>query len=972
MLCSLRVGLPSVLLALWAAPGLAAPVAIPSQSAVAIPRRDVGSGLCANAVHLTMSNALTSVDAARAYLSPSAGMTNIDDRLTTRLAYLNFINNVDNARSDLPNPEPLPFSPVASAQKPSDGQNVAMRLRGYMNIAKAGIYTFGVQADDGFSLLIGGTPISQSTTNDVSLRYSRQVQFSTPGLYSVELTYYQNRSQAVLMVARSPQADLEVSASTTPFPASFQLIEQTSLFSAVAGTSACSECAADTDCTNGGEYCGAGICQACNNSRHCGASCTPCSADKPICNGGTCGPCTSDLQCLDGQICDTARGGCITRPDLQFAGGCSAGSPDATASRSGAPLLALLGVVLSLLFFARRRAPRDAERAKPMPLPLPTFRSGRHLLMLAALLLPSAAWAQSNPPFNAQTFRPDFGPGSVFTVQGSSVPRSIMPYGGVLFEYANRPLRLYDTATGQNYANTVSGMVTAHVMPGISLASFLALHVDVPVVMFQAFDARTPQTDVPLSPTIAGLGDVRAMIKLQAADNRNGGFGVALSPEFSFPSGSTQSFRGEGAVTILPRLVIDYRFDSQAFVAFNVGYLIRTANRNVDYGLVRVSDQLRYGLGLGVPLPKGLTALAEIAGAFSPSRIEGGPFYTPLEGLLGLRYRHKKGIEVTVGGGGDFVSAVGWPNFRVLGSVAFIPMGRRAAPRVVTPPPEEPTTPAGAEEPTSPAPSKPEAPTPPPVSAPSNDDPDGDGVLGRADACPREAGPAEAGGCPDQDKDGIADKQDQCPKVAGVREKGGCPDTTDTDKDGILDRDDQCPIEPGLADNKGCPDRDEDRDGIVDRLDKCPKAAGSKEDEGCPLMEMAEDRIKLGRPIRFMQDSVTIDSGSRAGLAAVAKAIRDDKTLTSVVIEVSASGDKRAAKGLAKKRASALQKLLTDAGISKKVLKVGVAKAGDSDEITKIELTRAGGKGAGKGSGTDDGGADGGKSGRRHHRRSKG
>ena len=140
-------------------------------------------------------------------------------------------------------------------------------------------------------------------------------------------------------------------------------------------------------------------------------------------------------------------------------------------------------------------------------------------------------------------------------------------------------------------------------------------------------------------------------------------------------------------------------------------------------------------------------------------------------------------------------------------------------------------------------------------------------------------------------------KQDQCPKVAGVREKGGCPDTTDTDKDGVLDRDDQCPIEPGLADNKGCPDRDEDRDGIVDRLDKCPKAAGSKEDEGCPLMEMADDRIKLGRPIRFMQDSVTVDSGSRAGLAAVAKAIRDDKTLTSVVIEVSASGDKRAAKG---------------------------------------------------------------------------
>ncbi len=90
---------------------------------------------------------------------------------------------------------------------------------------------------------------------------------------------------------------------------------------------------------------------------------------------------------------------------------------------------------------------------------------------------------------------------------GSSIPRSILPFGGVVFEYANRPLRMFDVNSGQNYANTVSGMLTAHVMPGIAVARFLALLVDVPIVLFQGFDGRTPFAEVPLQPTAAGLGD---------------------------------------------------------------------------------------------------------------------------------------------------------------------------------------------------------------------------------------------------------------------------------------------------------------------------------------------------------------------------------------------------------------------------------------------------------------------------------
>lgn len=965
--------LPSLFLVALAAHADAAPVVIRGSQASGNPRRDSGQGLCSSAVHLNAANMLSNVSAATFFLSQPVGMNNVDDKLTRAVPMVNFTNDDSGASSDFSSPLLLPFSSRAAAPNPNDGQNIAMRVRGYINIKKAGVYTFGVQADDGYALSIAGVPIVQSTQTDVALRDSQQVQFDRPGLYSVQLTYFQQSAGAVLSLARSDQQDVELRSSTTRFPQSFALVPQSDLHSAVAGTSSCTECSVDADCGSG-QYCGAGLCQGCADSSHCGASCSACPSDKPICNGTSCGPCTSDLQCLEGQICDSALGGCVPRPSLQFAGGCSAGLGTDAQGRSAASSLALLMGLFALLFFSKRKqgwaAPPSANNKANAGRSRSIARSLGGLLIAAALAVPATSEAQSNPQFNAQTFRPDIGPGSAFSVQGSSIPRSIFPFGGVVFEYANRPLRMFDVNSGQNYANTVTGMLTAHVMPGVAVARFLALLVDVPIVLYQGFDGRTPFADVPLSPTVAGMGDVRALAKLQAADNHNGGFGVALTAEFSFPTGSAQSFRGEGTTTILPRLVIDYRFAGNAFVAFNVGYLIRTSNRYVDYGLVRVTDQLRYGLGIGVPLVKGLMALGEIAGAFSFSRLDGGPFYAPLEGLLGLRYRHRTGIEATVGGGGDFTNAVGWPNFRVLGSIAFIPQARRAAQKTA---PE--VVPGAEEQSVRPTPGPVEQPSPPIVTPPppvqpaivekKEEDRDQDGVPDREDACPKEAGPTETKGCPDADRDGIPDKQDQCPNQAGVAAKKGCPDNTDTDKDGVVDRDDQCPSEAGSADNRGCPDRDEDRDGIVDRLDKCPKVAGSKEDEGCPLMEMQDDTIKLARPIRFMQDSVTIEAGSRPALAAVAKAIRDDKSLKSVVMEVSASGDKKAAKGLAKKRAQSLQKLLVDAGISKKVLKVKPAKDAGSDEVSKIELQRAGGKSTSSSDGAEP------KEGRRHHRRSK-
>lgn len=997
--------LPCWLVAASARPAAAAPVVISANQAASPPREEAGTGVCATAVHLSSANALTSADVARFYLSQSPGMSTVDGKSSTPSATINFTNGIGGAMTDYADPIPLPFSPGAAS--PGNGLNTAMRVRGYVNIKRAGIYTFGVNADDGYSFSIAGVQIMQSSFTDVSLRDSRQVQFAATGLYALDLVYFQKNAAGILDLARSDGEDIEVTATSTPLPATFRLLEKTELFSAVAGTSSCAECTEDAACgVNMGQYCRDGLCQRCILSARCGLDCRACPSGRPacvdmvceecgpgdtrlcddkgqICVNSRCAACTADAQCGTGKICDTAFGQCIPRPEVQYGGGCSVGprpggGGTGGGTEAGAGVSAVAAALLGLLLFTRggRRVLRRLARAAPDRGAAPP-RPRAALLALAVLLLPALlpadASAQTNPTppvsFNAQTFRPALGPGNVFTVEGTLMPPRLRPLGGVLFEYAHQPLRLVIQGSGETYAATVPAMVTAHVMPGFAITRFLSVALDLPVVLYQGFDSRTPTSDAPATPAVAGVGDLRLMTKFRIVNNESGGFGLAAVPQFSFPTGSATSFRGDDTVGIEPRLAADYRFKSGVFIALNVGYWLRTYNRTVDFGLVRVADQLRYGLGIGAPIAKGFGLAGELVGAASFSKLEGGPTYAPLEGYLGARYTHTSGVELTAGGGGAFLSAVGSAGFRVFAGIAYVP---RARPRAVRSPEprdtEAPrsTTPVG--EPVSPPAGEPARPGVTPVAP----DPDGDGVLGRADLCPGEAGPATAQGCPDQDGDGIPDRSDKCPAQAGVARTGGCPEIVDTDKDGVPDAADKCPGEPGIADNAGCPDVDTDKDGIVDRLDKCPSKAGPPGGTGCPLIQVGETTIKLSQPIRFMPSAADLDPASLVVVAALGKVVSDDESIKQVRISVPASGDRRTVKRLGQSRTKTLTQALLDQGVGKKQLQIKPLKKASGDEITEIEIkTKKGRRRHGDADAADKTEEKADKPGR-HHRRHRG
>jgi outer membrane protein OmpA-like peptidoglycan-associated protein len=238
-------------------------------------------------------------------------------------------------------------------------------------------------------------------------------------------------------------------------------------------------------------------------------------------------------------------------------------------------------------------------------------------------------------------------------------------------------------------------------------------------------------------------------------------------------------------------------------------------------------------------------------------------------------------------------------------------------------------------------------------------DPDKDGVLGRNDACPTEAGTNPDGcptrdtdndgimdaadkcvsepetvntfqdedGCPDTlpdtDADGLDDTKDKCPAEAedkdGFQDEDGCPEP-DNDGDGTMDGLDKCPAEAGPTENGGCPDADADGDGVVDRLDNCPQEAGAKDNQGCKkkqLVVITKDQLKILDQVYFKTNSAKLDKKSNKLLDNMAFVLKAHPEIVKLRVEGHTDDVGNDAKNLtlSQQRAESVVSYLTAAGV---------------------------------------------------------
>lgn len=320
----------------------AAPLSFDKSEAVADARRDLGTGICGSVTNFN-SPKVASIPEATMVLN----LPRTDARVAGREAKL--FDNINLRMTASPQSageftEPMSFdADVPFGNGPGSmpmslsGANIAMRLRGYLNVTSTNggqPIGLGINCNDACELHIGKSKTLVLTADAFDNQYTatrvRQVIFKDTGMYPVEIIYFQNTAEGYMEWARTTMPAMGEDDIALNIPPGFDksrwsVIKGTDLFSSVLGTNpACQECGAPgMDCA-GGNYCGDGLCQPCMVADHCGPTCMTCPADARLCNAGKCVQCTADAMCPPGTSCVDGKCGpptmCTTDADCKSMG----------------------------------------------------------------------------------------------------------------------------------------------------------------------------------------------------------------------------------------------------------------------------------------------------------------------------------------------------------------------------------------------------------------------------------------------------------------------------------------------------------------------------------------------------------------------------------------------------------------------------------------------------------------------------
>lgn len=234
-------------------------------------------------------------------------------------------------------------------------------------------------------------------------------------------------------------------------------------------------------------------------------------------------------------------------------------------------------------------------------------------------------------------------------------------------------------------------------------------------------------------------------------------------------------------------------------------------------------------------------------------------------------------------------------------------------------------------------------------------DSDMDYVPDYRDNCPFEKGPIENQGCPvagaennnlvtapvsvptaeDSDGDGVVDEFDKEPNTPPNVKVYANGVAFDSDKDGLPDYKDRCPMTYGSPSEGGCPiDGDIDKDGVPDSQDLCPDVKGDAAHNGCPAQKLhtnIEQELKnLAASMHFARSEGHILKSNNTLVLEQIGSILNDFPATRVKIEVHTNNkpNLKYNMDLSKRRANAILKYLTKvSGISEDRVEV-VGKGG--------------------------------------------
>jgi len=429
------------------------------------------------------------------------------------------------------------------------------------------------------------------------------------------------------------------------------------------------------------------------------------------------------------------------------------------------------------------------------------------VFVLAAAGLLGATRARAQAPGTGlalDQLQPTPAGDALFGVPSPFIGGHLVPRGLVMFDYARNPL---EVASGTTSGAIVANQAFLNVDASLALWDRLLVSALLPVAVLQNGSSPTLQGVSFKSPSSAQIGDLRLGLRVRFFGNEDDAFQAAAGFYLHVPTAPKGSYAGEGVTREAPQVLVGGRYRR----------IVWSAVLGAEIAGSSDPPSLTYGGGLGVNLAGDLLQIGPEV--YASTVLQNAPLTvgaamiprggtTNAEALLDVKVRLAGSLVIGAAAGPGLTRALGTPEVRALGSVAWSPL--------------------------------------PGKSDEAQLDSDQDGILDRDDACPYAFGPRSAdpakNGCPaqDRDEDGVPDAVDACPDVKGVPtadpKTNGCP--ADRDGDGVPDAIDLCPDVKGDAANAGCP-VDRDGDGVPDSLDACPDVKGPPSPDpkknGCPV-----------------------------------------------------------------------------------------------------------------------------------------
>jgi OOP family OmpA-OmpF porin len=525
------------------------------------------------------------------------------------------------------------------------------------------------------------------------------------------------------------------------------------------------------------------------------------------------------------------------------------------------------------------------------------------LLTTAVWLTAAAAHAQSEG-FALNRYNPAERGSDWFANESLDLRGHLRPAVGIVGDWSYKPLVLYAPGGEDELGAIVEHQLFAHVGGAVVLWDRLRGGLSVPLLLYSAGEELTTTTATFASEEGSAFGDLRLSADARLFGVYTDPWTMALGVQVHLPTGNQDAYAGDGRVRLQPRVLGAGNSGPLAYAA-QLSFNYRAHSGELDGA--PFGSELTFTAAAGIRLLEqklllgpelyGSTVVSEGDAAFDRRT-------TPVEVILGGKYRIDEAWRVGAGVGPGLTRGFGSPKLRVLLALEFFPEPRRQ----VAPPPEP-------------------------------KDRDGDGILDDADACPDEPGVAsdepERHGCPlpeDRDGDGILDADDACPDEPGVASadphRHGCPAAEDRDGDGIFDEEDACPDEPGVASadpqKQGCPvAEDTDGDGILDDEDACPKDAGEPNSDpkkhGCPKAIVTAEKIEILERVEFETASATLRPESEEVLDAVWKVLGQHSELTKIRVEghTDSRGNDAYNKALSRRRAASVVTWLTERGVER-------------------------------------------------------